>query len=284
MTSKGTSTYTWDYKDRLVAATLPGKQIEYLYNTSDRRIREIRNNKAVYYFYNGDKLLCEKLSQNRMLKIYINDDQGVLGMKRYSYAIPTEGFSGTQKLFYIFDELGSVVAITNADGMPLKYYIYDPWGNVVNTQDDPINNLTFVGRYGGLKDWDTGFVQFQHRWYDAEVGKWISRDPIGVEGGVNVYKYSRNSPINIIDSIGLGKEKEVDWDCVQKLLNETLLVSAGIAGAKIIIKTTTCAFFGPGALVCEVVALVGSAVEIGTTVGDTIVLTVKINKECICEK
>ncbi len=211
MTSKGTSTYVWDYKDRLVMVSLPGKQVEYSYNTADRKIREIRNNKVVYYFYNEDKLLCEKLSQNRMLKIYVNDDQGVLGMKRYSYDIATEAFLSTQKMYYLFDDLGSVVAITDADGSPLKYYIYDPWGNVTNTSNDPINNLTFVGRYGGWRDWDTGFIQFQHRWYDAEVGKWISRDPIGVEGGVNVYNYTANNPVNTIDPIGLcGKKKT--WD------------------------------------------------------------------------
>jgi len=206
----------------------------------------------VYYFYNGDKLLCEKLSQNRMLKIYINDDQGVLGMKRYSYAIPTEGFSGTQKLFYIFDELGSVVAITNADGMPLKYYIYDPWGNVVNTQDDPINNLTFVGRYGGLKDWDTGLIQFQHRWYDSSLGKWISRDPIGVEGGVNIYNYTGNNPINDVDVRGLCMKKIMDWNCVSNcvwLTNNR--ISSGLLSGEILtwgIAFASCivvAEFGP---------------------------------------
>jgi len=146
-------------------------------------------------------------------------------MKRYSYAIPTEGFSGTQKLFYIFDELGSVVAITNADGMPLKYYIYDPWGNITNTSSDPINNLTFVGRYGGLKDWDTGLIQFQHRWYDSSLGKWISRDPIGVEGGVNVYNYTGNNAVNRIDIDGLCKKDcfiDVFIPCIEKSFLEPL--------------------------------------------------------------
>ncbi len=140
---------------------------------------------------------------------------GVLGMKRYSYDIATEAFSGTQKMYYLFDELGSVVTITDAYGMPLKYYIYDPWGDVVNTESDPINNLTFIGRYGGIKDWDTGFIQFQHRWYDSFIGKWISRDPIGVEGGVNVYNYTANNPVNNIDPIGLCEKKPIlDWEHV----------------------------------------------------------------------
>ena len=208
MTGKGTNTYVYDYKDRLVMAALPGKQIEYSYNTADRKIREIRNKKVVYYYYNGDKLLCEKMSQNRMLKIYTNDTEGVLGMKRYSYDVLTEGFLNTQKLYYMFDELGSVTVITNADGMPVKYYNYDPWGDVLNTSDDPINNFTFIGRYGGYKDWNTGFVNFQHRWYDCTLGKWISRDPIGVEGGVNLYGYVGQNPVNRVDVRGLCEEKE----------------------------------------------------------------------------
>ena len=166
--------------------------------------------------------MCEKDNNGKILKIYTNDAEGKLGMTRYIYDA-----SGTlknkQRLYYLFDEIESVNAVTNEVGLPVQYYIYDPWGNVVNTQDDPINNLTFVGRYGGLKDWDTGFVQFQHRWYDAEVGKWISRDPIGVEGEVNVYEYSdtvgkpgssnlynysQNDPINRVDPEGLEDSKK----------------------------------------------------------------------------
>jgi len=85
----------------------------------------------------------------------------------------------------------------------VKYYNYDPWGDVLNTSDDPINNFTFIGRYGGYKDWNTGFVNFQHRWYDSTLGKWISRDPIGVEGGVNLYGYVDANPVNQIDPNGL---------------------------------------------------------------------------------
>ena len=109
----------------------------------------------------------------------------------------------TQKLYYLFDELGSVTAITDDSGMPIKYYLYDPYGNVTNTTNDPVNNLTFIGRYGGFKDWSTGFINFWHRWYDSEIGKWTTRDPIGVRGGDNLYAYTENNPVNGVDWRGL---------------------------------------------------------------------------------
>ena len=124
-------------------------------------------------------------------------------MKRYAYDKDTDEFLLTQKLYYLFDELGSVTAITGSDGMPVKYYLYDPFGNVTNTTNDPGNNLCFVGRYGGWKDWDVGFINFWHRWYDSELGKWTTRDPIGVRGGVNLYAYTENNPVNYIDVVGL---------------------------------------------------------------------------------
>ena len=128
-------------------------------------------------------------------------------MKRYAYDKDTDEFLLTQKLYYLFDEPGSVTAITGSDGMPVKYYLYDPYGNVVNTTNDPGNNFTFIGRYGGYKDWSTGFVQFWHRWYDSEIGKWTTKDPIGVEGGNNLYQYVQGNPVNGVDWRGLCEEE-----------------------------------------------------------------------------
>jgi RHS repeat-associated protein len=87
--------------------------------------------------------------------------------------------------------------------MPIQTYLYDPYGNILNVSNDPVNNFTFVGRYGGQKDWDTGLIQFQHRWYDGNTGRWISRDPIGVNAEINVFLYVFSNPINEVDINGL---------------------------------------------------------------------------------
>ena len=58
------------------------------------------------------------------------------------------------------------------------------------------------GFQAGLYDPDTGLVEFGCRWYDAETGRWISKDPIGLEGGWNVYAFCDNDPVNRTDPTG----------------------------------------------------------------------------------
>ena len=228
MTAKGGGSYGYDYKDRLHTQSFSGSGAkEYLYNTSNRMLRKTENGKHTYFFHNGDRLICEKFSQGKISKRYTYDDDppasyglrrtgGLLGMKHYVYDNNTEEFLMTRDLYYLFNTLGSVTVITNDTGMPVKYYHYDPFGNVTNTTEDPINNFTFAGRYGGYKDFrlrtsfggqgDSGFINFHNRWYDSELGKWISRDPIGELGGMNLYAYAANNPVNLWDLTGLCPE------------------------------------------------------------------------------
>ena len=63
---------------------------------------------------------------------------------------------------------------------------------------------TSVGFAGGLYDHQTGLVRFGARDYDAETGRWTSKDPIGFRGGTtNLYQYSLSNPVNFIDPSGL---------------------------------------------------------------------------------
>jgi RHS repeat-associated protein len=151
------------------------------------------------YFYDGSILLAEKVG-SQIQKIYINDDQGIVGMVRPIYDGST--LTHYQRLYYLYDSLGSVSAITGEHGLPLQNYTYSPFGTCLNVVGDPINNLQFVGRYGGYLDNDTGITYFWHRWYDSRDGRWISRDPIGTCDDKNYYRYVKNDAINKIDSTG----------------------------------------------------------------------------------
>lgn len=60
----------------------------------------------------------------------------------------------------------------------------------------------FVGGAGCRKDPSSGLVYMRARWFDSGLGRFISRDPIGLEGGPNLYAYVDNSPANEIDPLG----------------------------------------------------------------------------------
>ena len=206
--SRGADMFYWDYKNRLIGANVGGNSVSYKYSGGDLRLARTKDGKTTLYFYHGNSLIAEKTSDGKVRKVFTHDNRGVLGMTRYVYD-ETDTYKSKQNLYYMFDDLGSVTAITDDTGTPVQTYMYDAYGNVTNTQNDPINNFAFVGRYGGFRDWDTGLTQFLHRWYDSKDGRWLSRDPIGVNGGVNLYNYTDNNPVNRVDVTGLCGEKDV---------------------------------------------------------------------------
>ena len=77
---------------------------------------------------------------------------------------------------------------------------YDSFGRVLRDTNPGFQPFGFQG---GLYDPDTGLVEFGCRWYDAETGRWISKDPILLDGGWNVYAFCDNDPVNRTDPSGL---------------------------------------------------------------------------------
>ncbi|WP_209262649.1 RHS repeat-associated core domain-containing protein [Thiorhodococcus minor] len=77
---------------------------------------------------------------------------------------------------------------------------YDVWGVVTRDTNPGFQPFGFAG---GLYEPETGLVRFGARDYDPYTGRWLGKDPIGFEGGVNLFGYVDNDPANWIDSRGL---------------------------------------------------------------------------------
>ena len=95
------------------------------------------------------------------------------------------------------------------------HFDYDAWGNILSaTSSVPAlarNRYRFQGR-----EWSaaTGFTNFRMRWYDAETGRWLSKDPIGLSGGLNLYVFCNMDSVNHVDVLGCCPtpgEKARDW-------------------------------------------------------------------------
>ena len=102
----------------------------------------------------------------------------------------------------VTDQLGSVRLVVDvATGAIAQRIEYDAWGKVLIDTNPGFQPFGFAG---GLYDPDTGLVRFGARDYDAEVGRWTAKDPIGFAGGdANFFAYVFNDPINGHDPSGL---------------------------------------------------------------------------------
>ena len=90
-------------------------------------------------------------------------------------------------------------------------YEYDPFGKLIRhagTRKDSMS-LLYGTKY---QDMETGLIYYGYRYYDPRQGRFINRDPIGEEGGLNLYGFVGNSPVNRVDFLGLNWPNECDPD------------------------------------------------------------------------
>jgi RHS repeat-associated protein len=91
--------------------------------------------------------------------------------------------------------------MTDDQGVVVWEADYKPFGQAtVNPSSEVENNFRFPGQY---YDKETGLQYNWHRYYNPATGRYLTPDPIGLIGGINLYLYSLNNPINLIDPLGL---------------------------------------------------------------------------------
>ena len=96
-------------------------------------------------------------------------------------------------LWMLTDHLGTVADLVDNTGAVVNHIKYDSYGNVVS-QSNPAFSSRY--RYTGREfDKDTGLHYYRARYYDAEIGRFVSNDPIGFGGNqLNLFAYAGNSP------------------------------------------------------------------------------------------
>jgi RHS repeat-associated protein len=110
----------------------------------------------------------------------------------------------TSNYFPTYDGNGNVSEYLNESGEVSAHYEYDPFGKTTVATGPKAN--AFAHRFSTKPlDSTTGLYYYGYRFYDPNTGRWPSRDPIGEEGGINLYEFVGNDGLNAIDVLGLAE-------------------------------------------------------------------------------
>ncbi len=111
----------------------------------------------------------------------------------------TASASATEISYYHNDHLGTPQVLTDANQNIVWQAGYDPFGKATVTTETVTNNVRFPGQYF---DAETGLHYNYFRTYDPSIGRYVTSDPIGLDGGMSTYGYVGGNPLNRIDPTG----------------------------------------------------------------------------------
>ncbi|MBB5352942.1 RHS repeat-associated protein [Haloferula luteola] len=187
------TSYEWDAEDRLVAINQGTGRSEFEYDGLGRRvrIRELSNGVEIS---NRTLLWCGlEICEER-------DGSGEAVQRRYlAQGMQDLTGSSTQAYLYTFDHLGSIRELLSPTGGLQERLSYDAWGNVEFSNAQPISHFSYTGHFTHQP---SGLHLAPYRAYDPRAARWISRDPIGEGGGINLYAYAWNTPCQLVDPTG----------------------------------------------------------------------------------
>ncbi|WP_437652716.1 DUF6531 domain-containing protein [Sorangium sp. So ce1182] len=204
--------YTWDCRDRLREVKLPsGVRVAFTYDAFGRRVRkEISDEdgapqRAVEFLWDGDVLAADIDSQH--------------GTRCFVHApgtfTPLLQAERGEVFSYVNDHIGVPKELIDAQGKVAWSAAHSAWGRETEAFVDPgregqtgrpvASPFRLLGQYA---DEETGLCSTRFRYFDAEVGRWCSPDPLGITGGSNLFGFDGN-PLNNVDPLGLSGEGEL---------------------------------------------------------------------------
>ncbi|WP_415772931.1 RHS repeat-associated core domain-containing protein [Pseudomonas sp. LB3P38] len=190
--------YRYDCQRRLVGVTTPdGRSASYRYDAFGRRISKTVDGNTTEFFWKGDNLIAESSCEHYRSYVYEPGTFRPLAM------LDGKGPRKACPFYYQLDHLGTPQELTDYSGEIVWSAKYNAYGKVTRLAfgggEQLEQPLRFQGQYF---DAESGLHYNRHRYYDPEVGRYLTPDPIKLAGGPNQYQYTPN-PTGWVDPLGL---------------------------------------------------------------------------------
>lgn len=195
---------SWERGAKLSTLFQWGKNISYSYDDQGFRTRKTINNDVHSYFNDEKGNTIFESSNDEMLFFLYGKQNDLLG-----FTWETTQFK--KNYFYTKNALGDITGILDADGNQVVKYRYDAYGNILEISGEEADTAGRANpyRYRGYRyDEETGFYYLNSRYYDPEIGRFISPDDIyalnrqPIAANYNLYSYCADNPIKYIDRTG----------------------------------------------------------------------------------
>ncbi len=152
----------------------------------------------IRFIYDGNFVIQERNGSNIPQVTYTRSGSSLLARSDYGQEIP----GSPTTAYYHMDGNGNVTMLIYANQIVAAKYLYGPFGETLSLSGPlaPFNTYRFAS-----KEWNDrgGIYYFGRRYYDPILIRFLNRDPIAEQGGLNLYAYLGNNPINLIDILGL---------------------------------------------------------------------------------
>ena len=223
--SSGTTSFAWDFENRLSSVTLPGSSgtVSFAYDPFGRRIKKVSNAGTSIYAYDGDNLVEETNSSGTVVARYsqgLNIDE------------PLAMLRSSTTSYYEADGLGSITSLSSGAGALAQTYTFDSFGKQTASSGSLTNPFQYTAREF---DPETSLYYYRARYYDPATGRFVGEDPIRFRAGIDFYSYVRNRPTGLRDPKG-----HIAWGAGVNVsgMAGLLTIGGGVEGSCMIVGDT----------------------------------------------
>jgi RHS repeat-associated protein len=226
----GDTSFEYDDNGNMISKILDGVVFQYNYNADNRLVSIFNENEnetvasygydavgrrvwkdvggtKTYFLYADEGLVAEYDDDGIEIRSYLFKPDSAWGTDPVLQRTDEDSGGSSEMYFYHNDHLGTPQVLVDMYGIVVWSATYNSFGEALVDVETIENNLRFPGQY---YDEESKLHYNWFRYYDPYTGRYISADPIGLNGGINLYAYVLNDPVNFIDPEGLEqKQKKV---------------------------------------------------------------------------